>query len=59
MRSFVEQFDQMANPHNADIVIIAHAHELNDCMFTSGKWGVEGLRRFPIQKTGSLSNLLK
>jgi broad specificity phosphatase PhoE len=46
----VEQFDQMANPHNADIIIIARAEELEDCMFTSGKWGVEGLRRFQPQR---------
>lgn len=43
----VEQFDLMANPRNADIVTIAAAKELNNCLFTSGKWGVEGLRQYP------------
>jgi broad specificity phosphatase PhoE len=46
----VEQFDQMANPRNADIVTIAEADELGDCMFTSGQWGVEGLKRFQPQE---------
>jgi broad specificity phosphatase PhoE len=46
----VEQFDQMANPHNADIVTLAPADELEDCLFTSGQWGVEGLQRFQPQK---------
>jgi broad specificity phosphatase PhoE len=42
----VEQFDQIANPGNAEIVTIAPAAELADCMFTSGRWGVSGLRQF-------------
>jgi broad specificity phosphatase PhoE len=46
----VEQFDQMANPHNTDIVTIAQADQLGDCMFTSGQWGVAGLQRFQRQK---------
>jgi len=46
----VEQFDQIANPHNTDIVTIAQADELGDCMFTSGQWGVEGLKQFQPQQ---------
>ncbi|MGK7889474.1 MAG: histidine phosphatase family protein [Leptolyngbyaceae cyanobacterium] len=44
----VEQFDLMANPRNADIITIDEAQNLNqeNCLFISGKWGVEGLRRY-------------
>jgi len=42
----VEQFDQMANPHNANIVTLAQADQLEDCLFISGQWGVAGLKRF-------------
>ncbi len=42
----VEQFDQIANPKNADIITIAPMGDLEDCLFTSGRWGVSGLRRF-------------
>jgi broad specificity phosphatase PhoE len=42
----VEQFDQMANPGNAEIVTIAHAKKLQDCMCISGKWGVSGIRYY-------------
>lgn len=42
----VEQFDQIANPGNAEIVTIADAEDLQDCMFIGGRWGVEGLRPY-------------
>jgi broad specificity phosphatase PhoE len=42
----VEQFDQIANPHNADIITIAPQENLADYWFTSGQWGVSGLRRY-------------
>jgi len=42
----VEQFDQMANPGNAEMITIARAEELDECVFTSGQWGVEGLREY-------------
>lgn len=47
----VQQFDQIANPCNADIVTIAHANQLRDCMFIAGKWGVEGLRQYRPKQT--------
>ncbi len=40
----VEQFDQLANPGNCDIVTIAEKHTLEAPMFTTGRWGVSGLR---------------
>ncbi len=49
----VEQFDQIANPSNAAIVTISHATNLHDCMFVSGKWGVEGLRQYQPPEMGS------
>ncbi len=42
----VEQFDQMANPNNADIITVTDWKSLKAPMFTSGRWGVEGLRKF-------------
>ena len=42
----VEQFDQIANPHNADIITIASRETLQAPQFTSGPWGVEGLRSY-------------
>jgi broad specificity phosphatase PhoE len=42
----VEQFDEIANPQNTDIVTISYAKNLRDCLFISGKWGVEGLRPY-------------
>ncbi len=51
----VEQFDQMANPHNADIVTITFAENLENCLFTSGKWGVSGLRRFEPSTSSPIS----
>jgi len=40
----VEQFDSLGNPFNCDIVTIAHKELLAAPVFTSGKWGVEGIR---------------
>jgi broad specificity phosphatase PhoE len=45
----VEQFDQIANPNNADIVTLAPRDILDAPMFTSGRWGVEGLRQYSKQ----------
>ena len=42
----VEEFDLIANPHNADIITIAPFENLQDPQFKSGRWGVEGLRRY-------------
>lgn len=42
----VQQFDTIANPHNADIVTLAPIETLNSPQFTSGRWGVEGLRQY-------------
>ena len=42
----VEEFDQIANPHNADIITLAPWETLQTPQFTSGRWGVEGLRRY-------------
>lgn len=50
----VEQFDQIANPHNADIVTLAPWKTLKSPQFTSGRWGVEGLR--PYHSSESLLN---
>lgn len=40
----VEQFDVMANPANCDIITLAPRGELERPLFTSGAWGVSGLR---------------
>ena len=42
----VEQFDQIANPNNADIITVTDWKNLKAPMFTSGRWGVEGLRKY-------------
>ena len=42
----VEEFDLIANPHNADIITIAPLKNLQAPQFKSGRWGVEGLRRY-------------
>lgn len=42
----VEQFDQIANPDNGDIITLAPKETLKEPQFTSGGWGVEGLRSF-------------
>lgn len=40
----VEQFDALANPANCEVVTLADTSKLVDPLFTSGKWGVTGLR---------------
>ena len=40
----VEQYETMANPRNCDIVTIAPLWRLDNAVFTSGRWGVEGIR---------------
>ncbi len=52
----VEQFDQIANPHNGDIITLATWETLQAPQFTSGRWGVEGLRRYS-QTDFSISGL--
>ena len=51
----VEQFDQIANPHNGDIITLAPWETLQAPQFTSGRWGVEGLRRYSTEMNKSLS----
>ena len=40
----VEQFDTLENPANCDIVTLAYKEELDKPLFTSGRWGVMGMR---------------
>lgn len=40
----VEQFESLANPHNCDVITLAHIDKLSDPQFVKGKWGVMGLR---------------
>ena len=42
----VEQFDQIANPDNADIITLAPWDTLQFPQFISGRWGVEGLCQY-------------
>lgn len=43
----VEQFEQLANPRNCDVITIGPRERLEDPLFVSGKWGVTGLRLRP------------
>lgn len=43
----VEQFDELANPNNCDIITLAEKSTLKDPMFTVGRWGVTGLAKRP------------
>lgn len=43
----VEQFDEMANPNNCDIVTISEKQALKDPLWTTGRWGVTGISRRP------------
>ena len=45
MHLSVEQFESLANPGNCDIITIDLKEHLSEPMFTSGRWGVEGLRK--------------
>jgi hypothetical protein len=40
----VEEFDSLANANNCDVVTLADKTTLSDCQFSSGRWGVTGLR---------------
>jgi broad specificity phosphatase PhoE len=40
----VEDFDRLANPRNCDVVTIGDKATLESPLFTSGRWGVSGLR---------------
>lgn len=40
----VEEFDALANPDNCEIVTLADRAELEAPVFTSGRWGVTGIR---------------
>jgi broad specificity phosphatase PhoE len=40
----VEQFDQIDNPANCAIVTLGSSAEIEQPLFTSGKWAVDGLR---------------
>ena len=40
----VEQFDTIANPSNCDIITLGPKGEVEDPSFSSGRWGVSGLR---------------
>ena len=40
----VEDFDRMLNPANCDIITIAKNGALREPQFSSGRWGVEGMR---------------
>ena len=40
----VEQFESMENPSNCDIVTIAPSDQLEENLFTCGRWGVQGMR---------------
>ena len=46
----VEEFDILANPHNCDVITIASASSLVEPQFTSGQWGVTGLRMRPPEE---------
>lgn len=39
-----EQYADLDNNENCDIVTITMRHRLENCQFTNGKWGVAGLR---------------
>ncbi len=40
----VEQFDTMANPANCDVVTLGPTDAVEQPLFSSGRWGVSGLR---------------
>ena len=43
----VEQFDELANPDNCDVITIAEKSTLKDPQWTTGRWGLTGLSRRP------------
>jgi broad specificity phosphatase PhoE len=40
----VEDFNRIRNPWNADIITIAAKENIKEPQFTSGRWGIEGLK---------------
>ncbi len=46
----VEDFDVLANPKNCDVVTLADKSTLADVQFTSGSWGVSGLRIRDVER---------
>jgi broad specificity phosphatase PhoE len=44
MHLSVEEFDGLANPGNCSVITLADKSTLDDCQYTSGRWGVSGLR---------------
>jgi hypothetical protein len=47
----VEQFDVLANPANCDIITLGPTDALEQPLFTSGQWGVTGLRLRPEEQS--------
>ena len=43
----VEQYESLFNPNNCDIITLAHKEKLQNPIFTSKNWGVEGIRVRP------------
>lgn len=43
----VEQFDTLDSPHNCDVITFAPREQLQDPVFSSGRWSVAGLRLRP------------
>jgi broad specificity phosphatase PhoE len=41
----VEQFDELANPGNCDLITIGDKHEVKDAGWTTGRWALSGLKR--------------
>ncbi|MBL8910582.1 MAG: histidine phosphatase family protein [Archangium sp.] len=41
----VEQFDELANPGNCDVITIGDKHELPGAGWITGRWGLVGLRK--------------
>ena len=50
MHLTVEQFESLDNPDNCDIITIGPRESLDNPMFVSGRWGVEGVKlREPLE----------
>lgn len=50
MHLTVEQFESLANPKNCDIITIGLKKNMVNPQFTSGKWGITGLRFRKVKK---------
>ncbi|MCC6475153.1 MAG: histidine phosphatase family protein [Burkholderiales bacterium] len=44
MHLTVEQFESLENPNNCDVITLSPKSRLRNPQFTSGRWGVTGLR---------------